>query len=109
MRVGLVGAGGIAAQHAETLGRADARLVAVCDVDAGAREAMAAPWGAAAYADGLELLERERLDAVVIATPPGAHREVTLAAFERGLAVYLEKPVARTLEDGRAIVEAAER
>src|SRR4051812_40261813 len=109
MRVGMIGAGGIARRHAETLERAGEQLIAVCDVDPGAREALARAWGAAAYADGLELLARERLDAVVVATPPAAHREIAVAALERGLAVYLEKPLARTLEDAQAIVEAAER
>src|SRR4051812_17001812 len=109
MRVGMIGAGGIARRHAETLERAGEQLIAVCDVDPGAREALARAWGAAVYADGLELLARERLDALVVATPPAAHREIAVAALERGLAVYLEKPLARTLEDAQAIVEAAER
>ncbi len=42
-------------------------------------------------------------------TPPRLHREVTLAAIERGLPVYLEKPVARDLGDAQAIVDAVER
>ena len=46
---------------------------------------------------------------MLVLTPPRLHREVTVAALERGLPVYLEKPVARDLDDARAIVEAVER
>jgi predicted dehydrogenase len=46
---------------------------------------------------------------VFVCTPPLQHREPAVAALERGIHVYLEKPVARGLEDARAIVEAAER
>jgi predicted dehydrogenase len=60
-----------------------------------------------AYAKYEELFERESLDAVFICTPPNQHRSPAVAAFERGLAVYLEKPVARSLEDAEAIARAA--
>lgn len=55
------------------------------------------------------MLAGESLDAVSVATPPLHHRAPAVAAMERGLGVYLEKPIARGLEDARAIVEVAER
>src|SRR6266568_3730971 len=83
MRVGGVGAGWIAEEHVAILGRLEgAELVAVCDIDA-------AP------------------AAVFVCTPPLLHRDVAVAALGRGVHVYLEKPIARGLDDARAIVDAA--
>jgi myo-inositol 2-dehydrogenase / D-chiro-inositol 1-dehydrogenase len=97
LRVGLVGAGWIGRTHAATLAALDgARLVADADVVPGRAE----------YADWRMLLARERLDAVLVCTPPDAHREVVVAAAQAGLAVYLEKPVAHTTADARAIAAA---
>ena len=109
LRVAVVGAGWIARDHLATLARAEGvSVVAVCDVDE-TRAVEAAPGGANIYRDWQELLQCEELEALWICTPPLAHREPAVAALERGIAVYLEKPVARTLEDGGAIVAAAER
>lgn len=54
-----------------------------------------------------ELLEDDRLDAVVIATPDATHRELAEAAFARGLHVLCEKPLAPTLDEARLIAEGA--
>ena len=108
-RVGLVGAGWIAARHLEVLSaRGDAKVVAVCDVDASRAEHIA-PTGARVYERWEELFSRERPDAVWVCTPPLAHREATVAALACGIHVYLEKPIARTQEDAEAIVTAAEQ
>lgn len=108
MRVGFVGAGAIARSHLTILaGLPDAAVVAVCDLSAAvAEETAAAAGGAAVYADVGEMLAAERLDAIFVCTPPGAHLAAATPAFERGLPVYLEKPLARTAADGEAIVAA---
>jgi myo-inositol 2-dehydrogenase / D-chiro-inositol 1-dehydrogenase len=106
VRVGVIGAGWIAEEHVAILRRLDGvELVAVCDVD----EARARELGgdAAPYTDWRELLDKESPDAVFVCTPPMLHREMTVDALGRGIHVYLEKPVARGLEDARAIVDAA--
>jgi myo-inositol 2-dehydrogenase/D-chiro-inositol 1-dehydrogenase len=59
-----------------------------------------------AYTDWREMLEKSALDAVVIATPPNAHAEPTLAALERGLHVFVEKPIALASADTQRMVEA---
>src|SRR2546430_3483581 len=107
LRVALVGAGWIAADHlAELSRRNDVDVVAVCDLDS-ARAAALAPGEANVYDRVDELLDRERLDALWVCTPPLAHREPTIAALTRGVHVYLEKPIARTTADADAIVQAA--
>ena len=108
MRVAIIGAGWIAAEHTAVLRRLDGvELVAVCDLDESRARELAGT--AAVHTDWRELLERASPDAVVVCTPPLAHREPTVDALERGVHVYLEKPVARGLDDARAIVDAAER
>src|SRR6267143_75793 len=108
MRVGIIGAGWIAKQHVETLRRlGGAEVVAVCDVDESRAKELAG--GAATYTDWRQLIDRETPDAVFVCVPPLAHREVAVAALDQGINVYLEKPIARGLEDARAIVDAAAR
>jgi myo-inositol 2-dehydrogenase/D-chiro-inositol 1-dehydrogenase len=107
MRVAVIGAGWIAADHVDVLTkRSDVELVAICDVDRSRAERLA-PEGAEVYERWEDVLEREQPEAVWICTPPLVHRDPTLAALERGVHVYLEKPVARTPDDAAAIVEAA--
>jgi predicted dehydrogenase len=110
MRVGIVGAGWIGEQHYRTLESLEgADVVAVCDVDRDRAEALTSGTGARTYADWREMLDREDLSALVVATPPLTHREPAVTALTGGLPLYLEKPIARTLEDAAVIVEAAER
>jgi predicted dehydrogenase len=87
-RVGIVGAGWIAQEHHRTLGSIEgADVVAVCDVDVARAEALTGGTGARAYADWREMLDREDLAALLVCTPPMAHREPTVAALSRGLPV----------------------
>jgi myo-inositol 2-dehydrogenase / D-chiro-inositol 1-dehydrogenase len=104
VRIGFVGAGAIVAHHLQALApEPDVTLAAVCDLDAERAAAVAGPAGAAVHTDWRQMLEAERLDAVFVCTPPAFHAEPALAALERGHAVYLEKPLARGVDDGRAI------
>lgn len=107
MRLGLIGAGAIARRHAGALRRhADVSIAAVCDVDGLRAAELASAAGGRAVSDWSELVEDGHLDAVLVCTPPAAHAEPAVAALERGLPVYLEKPLARSGEDGARIVEA---
>lgn len=73
------------------------------------RAATLAP-GAATYKDYRKLLaERKDLDAVVIITPSFLHAEVAVAAFEHGLPVLCEKPVATTIEDANRMIAASKK
>ncbi len=56
-----------------------------------------------------EMLDRAGLDAVIIATPPHWHALPFIAAMQKGLDVYCEKPLAYDVREGRAMVEAAKR
>lgn len=61
----------------------------------------------AAFTDWQEMLDKTELDAVVVSTPPNSHAEPTLAALERGLHVFVEKPIALAPADARRMGEAA--
>jgi predicted dehydrogenase len=60
------------------------------------------------YTDQAKMQEKERLDAIVIATPDEYHRKPVEMAAAAKLPIFLEKPLATTLEDGRAIVKAVQ-
>ena len=107
-RAGIIGGGWIARLHVPEIDAAEGvELVAACDTDLDRAEAIARPRGGRAYTRWQEMLEREELDLVWICTPPLHHREPAVAALGAGVHVYVEKPVARTLDDAEAIVAAA--
>jgi len=109
LRLGFVGAGWIARDHVAALTKFEGvELAAVCDLQRTRAEHLAPP-GTRVYERWEDLLERERLDALWVCTPPLAHREPAVAALEQGVHVFLEKPIARTREDAEAIVATAER
>jgi predicted dehydrogenase len=110
VRIGFVGAGAIARRHVDALrDRSDVEIAVVCDVDVARAAALAGDVGAAVSTSWETMLATAALDAVFVCTPPALHVGRAVAALERGLAVYLEKPLARSLEDGRAIVAAWRR
>lgn len=110
LRAGMIGAGWIAGSHAAVLaGRDDVTLTAVCDLDGQRAAALAGPHGARVHTDWAAMLESEELDALWVCTPPQAHAGPAVAALDRGLPIYLEKPVARSLDEARLITAAAAR
>ena len=89
----------------------DAAPVAVCDVHGPTREAARQRAGGQAetYGDFRHLLERKDVDAVVVATPDHWHAIMTIDACRAGKDVYVEKPLSKTIHEGRKMVEAARR
>jgi myo-inositol 2-dehydrogenase / D-chiro-inositol 1-dehydrogenase len=108
VRVAIVGAGAIARTHLEHLGALGHEVVAVCDPLPERARVLAAPIGAEVHADWRPMLETVRMDALFVCSPPATHAAPACAALERGIPVYLEKPLARSLHDGREIVAAWE-
>ncbi|PUB24855.1 putative dehydrogenase [Promicromonospora sp. AC04] len=106
LRVGIVGVGAISGQYLSTFERLEAvRLVAVADLDAARAASVAAEQGVRALTVD-ELITDDEVDLVLNLTIPAAHAEIALQAIAAGKAVYGEKPLAATLEDARAVVEA---
>ena len=110
LRAGIVGGGWIARIHVPAIDAAEGvRLVAAADLDIERAQAIAGPRDARAYAGWEEMLDQEPLDLLWVCTPPLHHREPVVAALARGINVYLEKPIARTMADAEAIAEATLR
>ncbi len=96
--------------------REDTRLVAVCDVQRAKRQAARDKvneyYGnrdCRDYNDFREIMARPDIDAVYIATPDHWHALITIAAARAGKDVYCQKPLTRTIAEGRAVVEAVRR
>jgi len=111
-RIGIIGCGRIAqAVHLEILaGLPGVRVVALAEPDSHRLDAalFRVPSSTGCH-DYAELLELPDVDAVVICGPSAMHAAAAEAALERGKHVYLEKPIATTLEDGRRLVRAHRR
>ncbi len=107
--IGFIGCGGNARGHMNRLaGMEEARLAAVCDIDEARAGEAAERTGAEAFTDFRRLLERDDLDAVYLSLPVFAHGDPELAVVERGLPFFVEKPVARHLEQALEIEAAVE-
>jgi predicted dehydrogenase len=92
-RIGLVGAGGVAARHARVLsGLPDVQVTAVTDVVTQAARALADEHGARAYASVPDLIDSGP-DAVYICVPPFAHGDAERAVIAAGLPMFVEKPI----------------
>ncbi len=105
---GIIGVGGMGSGHIDYEG---SRLLAVCDVDSlhlAAALEKAGP-GVDAYNDFRELIARPDIDIIHIATPPHWHGLMTIAAAEAGKDIWCEKPMTRTIGEGKKVVEAVRR
>src|SRR6204780_668202 len=109
LRVGVVGVGVMGSNHARVFSdMAAVELVGVADPDVKQREFVARTLGCAAFAD-IDGLLREGVDAITIAAPTHLHHDLALQCISRGVHVLVEKPIAPSVEEGRAIVAAARR
>ena len=112
IRVGIIGAGGIA-RYAHIPGyqaQEDVELLALCDIVPGKAAKLAREFNVPrAYDSCAEMLSKEDLDAVSVCTPNVSHKQATLAALSAGLHVLCEKPIAMSLAEGREMVEAARK
>ncbi|MGW1682022.1 Gfo/Idh/MocA family protein [Saccharopolyspora sp. NPDC002376] len=110
MRVGIVGAGIMGRFHARTLQSMDGVDVLAVASRGGqsARDLAEELPSADAVAGWQELVTRDELDAVVVATPDAEHADIAIAALDAGKSVLVEKPLATTLDDAGRMVTAAE-
>ncbi len=117
LNLAVIGAGSRGGDHTRAwTGVPESRMVAVCDVNRKSVERLKAAADSAqgkgsctAYSDFREVLERDDVDAISIAVPDHWHAIIALQAIRAGKHVYLEKPVAYTVEQGRALAEAVRK
>lgn len=107
LRLGIVGAGTIARSHVAAVATLpDVTIAAIADVEPAAAGRLAAACGAAAHPDHDAMFRGGGLDAVVIAAPHALHAPITRDAAAAGLHVLVEKPVATSLADATAMIDA---
>jgi len=87
----------------------EVELAAFSDVQVDRAKAMAAKYGGRAYGSWREMLDKEKLDAVFVCLPPFAHENEVEVAAEKGVHVYIEKPIALSAELGEKMVRAVEK
>jgi len=112
IRIGVIGLNGKGRPHLkQLLATSGVRVTALCDVDPAHLQAAVNDAGPGVFAttDARRLLERSDVDAVVIATGNHWHALLTVWACQAGKDVYVEKPVSRTIWEGRQMVKAARR
>jgi predicted dehydrogenase len=111
IRLGLIGCGGRGTSLFDWFrGISGVKFVALSDADTAAMDRIASKHqGLAKHQDYRKLLEREDIDAVVIATPNHWHALQVIHACQAGKDVYVEKPVTFSVDQGRAIIEARDK
>jgi predicted dehydrogenase len=113
-RIGFIGCGGIANAHARALASLKGRveMVAFCDI-----EEERARWFSQTYAEGKakvftdyrKMYDEVKLDIVYICLPPFAHKDEVDIAAEKGIHIFIEKPIALDMETANRMVKAVEK
>lgn len=109
VQVALIGSGGMGVADATTnITVPGVKLVAVCDLYDGRLSEAKKRWGndISTTKDFREILERKDVDAVIIATPDHWHKDISVAAMNKGKHVYCEKPMVHDITEGPAIISA---
>ena len=110
IRYGIVGTGGMGSGHARTLQSvAECRLAAVCDIAPDVAIAVGEEFDVPYMTDYHDLIDRDDVDAVIVATPHYFHPEIAIYAMERGKPVLSEKPIAVTVAAADAMLAVAQR
>ena len=112
LKIGLIGAGGIATGcHMPGYAHMDnVEIVAICDIKIEKAKKLAAKYGVdQVFEDYMDVINLPGLDAIDICTPNYLHSIIAVYALEKGLHVFCEKPDAVSIEEALKMQEAAER
>lgn len=111
LKVGIIGAGFMGGMHLacyQALGD-KVTVAAVADIQPARAKAFADKTGAAVYASGMDLIAHAEVDAIDICLPTYLHTQHAIAAMEKGRAVFIEKPVCLTKQEGEALLACSEK
>ncbi len=109
LRVGLVGVGKMGVSHLAILGaHPDVEIGGICDNQSLVTSAVKSQTGIETYKNYERLIDQAELDAVVVATPSATHLEVATYALERGVNVFVEKPLTLSIEDSWRLAQLAQ-
>ncbi len=108
LKCGVIGAGILGKVHLKACAQFPyAQPVAVCDINGERAKEAAEEFDVEAYTDYEDMIAKADLDVIHIATPDFAHRDPVIKSLQSGKHVLVEKPMATTMDDARAIAEAA--
>ena len=111
LKFALVGCGRISKRHSELLGHGQiegASLVAACDIDLSKASKIAETFDVPSFSDMHEMMKAIDIDVVVVLTESGAHAKHVVELAPYGKSIVVEKPMALTLDDADAMIEACD-
>ena len=109
-RIGIIGSGGTGTRHADRFSEMETvEVVAIASRNAETGAALAEKHGAEFIPDWQMLVQRDNLDGVVICTHNDTHAEIALPALRCDKHVFMEYPLARSIDAGETVVEVAQR
>jgi predicted dehydrogenase len=110
LRTAIVGCGKVGHLHAKALSLlAESAFVAVCDTDFQRAQQFAAHYNVRAYCDVEEMIAKSGVESLNVCTPHPLHVEPAVKAANAGVHVLIEKPLASSLEDCNAIIDAGKK
>jgi predicted dehydrogenase len=108
LNIGIIGLTGMGAIDAATLTKLGENVSALCDVDSAMLARRGADYPKAArYTDFRKMIEKEKLDGVVVATPDNTHAYISVWAMKHGLHCYCQKPLTKTVHEARTMARVA--
>jgi predicted dehydrogenase len=108
IKTGIIGLGKMGISHAAIVGpHRDAELVAVCDTSSLILDAFKKFTSVNVYSDYVKMIDSEKLDSVVVATPTRFHYPIVKYALEKGIHAFCEKPFSLTTVEGEDLVKLA--
>ncbi|HRR95202.1 MAG TPA: Gfo/Idh/MocA family oxidoreductase [Candidatus Ratteibacteria bacterium] len=110
VRIGVIGVGGMGSAHCLIIKEIEeGELTCVSDVEEEVAKKKGEEFGVKSFTDYRELIKSGLCDAVIVATPHWFHPEISVFAFENGLHVLSEKPIAVTVSAADRMIESAEK
>jgi len=107
VKIGIIGLGNMGSVHCRHVTNLpNTTLSAVCDSKEHRIKRITDEYDVPAYTDYVTMLDEADLDGIIIATPHYDHPDITIAAFERGIHVLVEKPIAVHVNDANRMIEA---
>jgi predicted dehydrogenase len=109
LKFAVIGVGIMGTSHVRDISNSEnVALAAICDIDPQRAQTAAAPHGVPAYTDYREMIAKEKLDGVIIATPHYFHTPIAIHALLHGVNVLCEKPEAVHVKDAHSMNDAYE-
>jgi len=110
IKTAVIGVGSMGKNHARVYSElAEANLVGVSDSNPETARSIGDTFGAHAYSDFRELLQKEKPEAVSVAVPTALHEQVVTEVLKSGAHVLVEKPIAATLDEGKRLIDLAKK